>query len=28
MLMGLKEYFSALQRFIQKTDRLRTSQEN
>jgi len=28
MLVGLKEYFNALQRFIQKTDRVKRSQEN
>jgi hypothetical protein len=28
MLVGLKEYFNALQRFIQKTDHPRTSQGN
>jgi hypothetical protein len=26
MLVGLKEYFSALQRFIQKTDRVKSIQ--
>ena len=28
MLVGLKEYFNALQRFIQKTDRVKRSQDS